>query len=82
MSENNNQNNKNIQRSRPSLPLPGFSALDIDAVARPPRPPPFTGAQGANVAPQEVRGRDVPSGGEAYESWIEIFMLVKTSCLF
>ena len=49
-------------------------------MARPPRPPPFTGAHDANVAgstkPQEVLGRDVPSGGEAYESWIEIFMLV------
>jgi len=52
----------------PSLPLPGFSALDIDAVARPPRPPPLRNA--ANGASAERKTRevlgDVPRGGEAY----------------
>ena len=63
---------------RPSLPLPGFSAPNIDAVARPPRlPPPFREVSANGALPAEMKTRseglgDVPRGGEAYESWIEI----------
>ena len=56
----------------PSLPLPGFSAPNIDAVARPPRlPPPFREVSANGALPAEMKTRseglgDVPRGGEAY----------------